>query len=177
MLPMTLSFFAPTLVALDRVGKFLTAEELGHPYLINEDNSDAITVDGDFTWESVEGIERPDDEEELDATRKMLKAKEKAEKEKAEKERKKREAKEAKKRKKEGKEVLPTTTDESEKTGDKDNKPKEEPFALKDLKLSVPRGAFVGIIGRVGSGKARSTFILCFGISILRVSRARFFKH
>ncbi len=31
--------------------------------------------------------------------------------------------------------------------------PDEGPFELKDLHLKVPRGAFVAIVGRVGSGK------------------------
>ena len=31
----------------------------------------------------------------------------------------------------------------------------EKPFELKDLKFRVPKGAFVAIVGRVGSGKVR----------------------
>lgn len=146
---MVLSFLAPTLVAMRRIATFLTAEELSSPYTINEDNPDAITVDGDFTWENIQDIERPE-EEEQDPARKMLKAKEKKEKERAEKERKKRQAKEAKKRQKKGEEVLPSVVDDAQA---KDDNPKEEPFAVKDLKLNVHRGSFVGIIGRVGSGK------------------------
>ncbi|KAF7343004.1 Oligomycin resistance ATP-dependent permease YOR1 [Mycena venus] len=150
LLPMVLSFLAPTLVAMRRIATFLTAEELASPYTIDEHNPDAITVDGDFTWENIQDIERPE-EEEHDPARKMLKAKEKKEKERAEKERKKRQAKEAKKRQKEGEEVLPSVADDAQA---KDDNPKEEPFAIKDLKLNVHRGAFVGIIGRVGSGKS-----------------------
>jgi ATP-binding cassette, subfamily C (CFTR/MRP), member 1 len=161
---MTMSELAPTIVALTRIGKFLTAEELAHPYLIKEANPDAITVDGDFTWESVEGIERPDDDEDLDEAQKLLKEVKEKERKKAEKERKKQEAKEAKKMKKEGKEVLPITSDEVEKT---DDKPKDEPFTLQNLKLNVPRGAFVGIIGRVGSGKVCIFVCLCFSTTPL----------
>jgi ATPase subunit of ABC transporter with duplicated ATPase domains len=146
---MVLSFLAPTLVAMRRIATFLTAEELASPYTINEHTPDAITVDGDFTWENIQDIERPE-EEEHDPARKMLKAKEKKEKERAEKERKKRQAKEAKKRQKEGEEVLPSVVDGAQA---RHENPKEEPFAIKDLKLNVHRGAFVGIIGRVGSGK------------------------
>ncbi|KAJ7890947.1 multidrug resistance-associated ABC transporter [Mycena olivaceomarginata] len=150
MLPVVLSFLAPTLVAMRRIATFLTAEELASPYTINEHTPDAITVDGDFTWENIQDIERPE-EEEHDPARKMLKAKEKKEKERAEKEWKKRQAKEAKKRQKEGEEVLPSVVDAAQA---RDENPKEEPFAIKDLKLNVHRGAFVGIIGRVGSGKS-----------------------
>ncbi|KAJ7893786.1 multidrug resistance-associated ABC transporter [Mycena leptocephala] len=150
LLPVVLSFLAPTLVAMRRIATFLTAEELASPYTIDECSPDAIAVDGDFTWENIQDIERPE-EEEHDPARKMLKAKEKKEKERAEKERKKRQAKEAKKRQKEGEEVLPSVTDDAQA---KDDNPKEEPFAIKELKLNVHRGAFVGIIGRVGSGKS-----------------------
>ncbi|KAJ6528504.1 multidrug resistance-associated ABC transporter [Mycena capillaripes] len=150
LLPIVFSFLAPTLVAMRRIVTFLTAEELASPYTIDGHNPDAITVDGDFTWENIQDIERPE-EEEHNPARKMLKAKEKKEKERAEKERKKRQAKEAKKRQKEGEEVLPSVADDVQA---KDDNPKEEPFAIKDLRLNVHRGAFVGIIGRVGSGKS-----------------------
>ncbi|KAJ7714243.1 multidrug resistance-associated ABC transporter [Mycena maculata] len=150
LLPMVMSFLAPTLVAMRCIMTFLTTEELASPYTIDEHNPDAITVDGDFTWENIQDIERPE-KEEHDPARKMLKAKEKKEKERAEKERKRRQAKEAKKRQKEGEEVLPSVADNAQA---KDDNPKAEPFAIKDLKLNVHRGAFVGIIGQVGSGKS-----------------------
>ena len=47
--------------------------------------------------------------------------------------------------------ALPTTMGEAEKKKEED----EKPFALKDLHLRVPKGAFVAIVGRVGSGKVR----------------------
>ncbi|KAK7002404.1 oligomycin resistance ATP-dependent permease YOR1 [Favolaschia claudopus] len=169
LLPVVFSLLAPTMVAVRRVTTFLTADELASPYTIDENHALAVDVDGDYTWEDVEAIERErtddDDDQELDDTRKMLKAKEKQAKEKAEKERKKREAKEAKERKKKNKggmgageldekdDGLPVAMDDAkEDTGSK--KSREEPFALKGLKLNIRRGAFVGIIGRVGSGKS-----------------------
>ena len=64
MLPMALSFLAPTMVALKRVSAFLTAEELSHPYLVDEsEEKEAIVVDGDFTWEAVKGEEAEEEEE------------------------------------------------------------------------------------------------------------------
>ncbi|KAJ7224699.1 multidrug resistance-associated ABC transporter, partial [Mycena pura] len=157
MLPVVLSFLAPTLVAARRVAAFLSAEELASAYTVDGAAPHAIAVDGDFTWENVHDVARPDDEEELDPTRKMLKAKEKKEREKQEKERRKREAREAKqKRKAAGKPgALPTVADsEAEKTAGAPDESKDEPFALHGLRLTVSRGAFVGIIGRVGSGKS-----------------------
>lgn len=49
------------------------------------------------------------------------------------------------------KETLPTSDvmDEKEKLREGE----EEPFKLRDLRLRIPRGSFVAIIGRVGSGK------------------------
>jgi ATP-binding cassette, subfamily C (CFTR/MRP), member 1 len=170
MLPMALSFLAPTMVALKRVGTFLTAEELSHPYLVDgsEERKEAIVVDGDFTWEAVKG-EEAEQEEETDPMRKRIKEMEKKEREKEERKRKRKEEKEAKKKRKEGKEdVLPTTVEEK-KEENKDEKPKEEPFVLKGLKMSVPKGAFVGIIGRVGSGKVSLISSFCFAPAEIRV--------
>jgi ATP-binding cassette, subfamily C (CFTR/MRP), member 1 len=46
--------------------------------------------------------------------------------------------------------VLPTTaTTDSEKKADAP----EKPFELKGLNLKIPKGSFVAIVGRVGSGK------------------------
>lgn len=55
--------------------------------------------------------------------------------------------------------VLPTSTTDLEKEAakideekDKEDE-KERPFELKNLNFVVPKGAFIGIIGKVGSGK------------------------
>ena len=61
--------------------------------------------------------------------------------------------------------MLPTTAptaDEKEKEKEKE-KEDEKPFALKDLQLKVPKGAFVAIVGRVGSGKVRLLLALPWG--------------
>ena len=55
--------------------------------------------------------------------------------------------------------VLPTSTadlgEEEAKIGEEKNKgdETERPFELNNLKFVVPKGAFIGIIGRVGCGK------------------------
>ena len=36
-----------------------------------------------------------------------------------------------------------------------EKKDEDQPFELVDLKLKIPRGSFVAIVGRVGSGKVR----------------------
>ena len=55
------------------------------------------------------------------------------------------------KKKKQKKGVLPTTTDGKP---EDEKKAEDKPFVLKDLNLKIPKGSFVGIVGRVGSGKS-----------------------
>lgn len=125
-----------------RIEAFLTAEDLPKPYDIKDDvPSAAIDADGDFTWETVRAINHDESEK----SKKKAASKETGSK---------------KNSPKNGAAVLPQHTD-SEKSGlheDEDEKVKpeveeEKPFQLKNMKLTVPRGAFVGIVGRVGSGK------------------------
>lgn len=150
-LPVVLSAVSDAVVALGRIGKFLTAEELSEPYAIDSASEDAIVVDGDFTWETTKGIV-------LGAKFEVKgKGKGKAEADKEKKE-KKEKAKKDKKDKKDS--VLPVTapgTDSDAKDSDKqeqEDKPDEKPFQLNGLKVSIPRGAFVAIVGRVGCGKS-----------------------
>lgn len=54
---------------------------------------------------------------------------------------------------KKGGPILPTTATEGTGSGAKKDS-EEKPFELRDLQLNVPRGSFVAIVGRVGSGKS-----------------------
>lgn len=54
---------------------------------------------------------------------------------------------------------------------EKENDTGENPFALKSLKLSIPRGSFVAIVGRVGSGKVRGLFMESSGSNRPHISR------
>lgn len=140
---MVLSLLADSLVALGRISSFLTAEELGEPYRIDTAISNAIDVDGDFTWETagkpddVKKTTTPADE---DPIRKAIRIKEE-----------KKKAKEEAKGKKRG--GLPTAAPVGQDDSDLNKKEEEQPFQLKNLELGVKRGSFVGIVGRVGSGK------------------------
>jgi len=130
MLPAILAQVADVTVALERISKFLTAEEMDEPYSINDaDDGVALDVDGDFEWEST-----PAASERLEVSGEHAKAT-------AEK------ASESKAASKKPSEKSPPTAEESEKA------PEEPPFALKDLKLRIKKGAFVGIVGGIGSGK------------------------
>jgi ATP-binding cassette subfamily C (CFTR/MRP) protein 1 len=141
-----LSALSNALVALGRISDFLTAEELPEPYKISQGSPTAVHVQGSFTWESV----APSDTEELtkkssDQTRKQDDSKKTA----------KRDSKAAP--------VLPSSTvdflDEKvkqiphEELGNVNGNDDEKPFELTNLSITVPHGAFIGIVGRVGCGK------------------------
>lgn len=126
---------ADAAVALGRIGSFLTAEELAEPYLIDKDSKHAVDVEGDFEWETVPkagaGGGKFQNGKDGSGDRKA-----------------KQQAKKADKKKRES--VLPTSaTTDSEKKVDTP----ERPFELKGLNLKIPKGSFVAIVGRVGSGK------------------------
>ncbi|KAH9849408.1 multidrug resistance-associated ABC transporter [Lenzites betulinus] len=141
--PLVLASATDALVALRRISAFLRAEELAVPYLVAPESKFALDVDADFTWEVVRGNNGAAGMRGVG--RAQAKANERAAKA---------EQKEKSRRKKAGEEpVLPTTADDSEKTGGKE-KEEEKPFVLKDVKLKIPKGSFVAIVGRVGSGKS-----------------------
>ena len=60
----------------------------------------------------------------------------------------------------------------------KEKEKEEKPFELVDVKLKIPRGSFVAIVGRVGSGKVRrSCYMLCLYRDRAPHRRAPCFKH
>ncbi|TFK36263.1 multidrug resistance-associated ABC transporter [Crucibulum laeve] len=152
--PFVLSSLSEALVALGRISKFLAAEELAEPYKIDQDAGPAVEVHGDFAWETVLGKEGEPDKGRKGghgspgggrgggrgsggrggAKRgggRLWGRKKEAD----------------------NKEVLPTTSDGTEKVKEKE-KEDEKPFELNDLHLTIPKGAFVAIVGRVGCGKS-----------------------
>lgn len=124
----------------------MTAEELGEPYRIDYECKHAVEVDGDFTWEIARKPAKGGGGKDNPSAKT---AKQKDQKKKSEK-------RELFQRKNGKDPVLPivassgesvdTPQKEVEKAGDK-------PFELKNLKFKVPKGSFVAIVGRVGSGK------------------------
>ncbi|KAI0700341.1 multidrug resistance-associated ABC transporter [Cytidiella melzeri] len=135
--PLVVANCADAAVALGRIGTFLTAEELAEPYVIYKDSKYAIDVDGDFQWET---------------TSKAAMAGSKFHHKKGEAAGGKGKGPEKKSGKKDAEPVLPTSapTATEEKKIDKE----EKPFELKGLNLKIPKGSFVAIVGRVGSGKS-----------------------
>lgn len=163
MFPLVLASLSDATVALLRISKFLTAEELAEPYVIDYELKTAVDVDGDFTWETAG---KP-----VDNGQKLEKGTDRKGDPRAKKldEKPAREKRERKRGSKNGKEpVLPTTAKSDDATEkEEENKADEKPFELKNLKLQVPKGAFVAIVGRVGSGKVMQFgLIICEAISI-----------
>lgn len=163
---------ADSAVALGRIGQFLLAEEQEEPYTIRPDAELAIDVEGNFTWETAHtgqaSVEvQPDVTKNPDKNGEPPPSKDdKAEEtEKGEEdEGKKGEQKDGRGwfgRKGKGKSqpVLPTeASKESEKEEKKEEKAEEKPFQLNDLDFKVPKGAFVVVLGPVGSGKVCVTY-------------------
>ena len=133
--------YASALVSLGRISKFLAAEELAEPYEIHRTLPLAVQVNGDFTWETVLGEKKG-----------KGKAEEKSDKKDPNDD--KVQSKRKRSKKTTNQNLLPSTIDDSKTTGIDDSTEKEEPpFSLNDLRFEVPKGAFVAIVGRVGSGK------------------------
>ena len=186
-MPLVFSALADALVALGRVGKYLMAEELEEPYTVDYESKDALKVDGDFTWETAGKVPPGDSKFSHDKSGKGAggaKEKEKEKKEKARKEKESKGEQEVKKgffrgRKKVAKDpLLPTTTttttNEAVAEPDESKTDEEKPFELKNLKLRVPKGSFVAIVGRVGCGKVgRGVFVVIGYILLSLCCRVR----
>ena len=150
MFPIVLASVSNAAVGLIRISKFLTAEELADPFTIDYERESAVDVDGDFTWEPASMS--------VDSRENILTGADGA----------KNQEERVGDKNGEGKRglfpsqsrkgaILPTaasngTSDVAVKV-DEEKDAGEKPFELKNLKLKVPKGAFVAIVGRVGSGK------------------------
>jgi ATP-binding cassette, subfamily C (CFTR/MRP), member 1 len=197
--PLVLSAASDAVVALGRISKFLTAEEIAEPYAVDdgEDNKDAVRVDGSFKWETVG---KPVDAKFANTRGRGRgrggggggESRKEAKKRKEEQKKKDKESEESvstekakrlgwfRRGKGKGKEsVLPTNAKDVEKDKgagkqDKGKKPEDKPFELNDVRMKVPKGAFVAIVGRVGSGKVRHWLGICARwLTCARLRRAR----
>ncbi|KAF9466027.1 multidrug resistance-associated ABC transporter [Collybia nuda] len=127
-LPTALSSLSETLVGLKRISDFLTAEEIQDPYTISCEMPDnnAVQVNGSFTWEATEP--EPEQPRPLKGHQPRFD------------------------------ETLPITNSDTEVDQEKTltvvSSDENAPFQLKDLRLTIKKGAFVAVIGRVGSGKS-----------------------
>ncbi|ESK94758.1 abc transporter [Moniliophthora roreri MCA 2997] len=143
MLPFVLSGLSEFIVALRRIGLFLKAEERADPPTIDFGSKYAIHIDnGSFSWDTAEGAEKKQEDEgsKKDAANSS--------------------SKKGKGQKKEEKEntILPVSTSadntEPDKSTINSSEKEKAPFQLTNINLTIPRGSFVAIVGRVGSGKS-----------------------
>ncbi|KAH8103355.1 multidrug resistance-associated ABC transporter [Cristinia sonorae] len=163
-LPLIGASVAQALVAFSRVSKFLVAEEITDISVTNPESKLAIDAEGDFQWESTAKLNSDTSTAETDKDKKAAEDKEKESPPNTD-------TIDKPKKKgwfsKKGKDpVLPTAQAQDEKpevektevTGEStpgslaDNE--DKPFGLPDLQFKVAKGAFVAIVGRVGSGKS-----------------------
>jgi ABC-type multidrug transport system fused ATPase/permease subunit len=149
-LPFVLSALSDAIVALRRIGSFLTAEDLPKPYDIKDElKGIAIDAEGDFAWETVDDPNASGESGKFGHSKKGSKKGGKKD-----------------SSRKNGGDVLPRHNSDPEKvqpgdgaqdqrTGAEETSSQEEkPFELKNVNLKIPKGAFIGIVGRVGSGKS-----------------------
>ncbi|KIK57337.1 hypothetical protein GYMLUDRAFT_46212 [Collybiopsis luxurians FD-317 M1] len=164
-LPATLAALSNVLVAVKRISTFLLAEERPAAYSIDLESDNAIECDGDFVWDVAPELDKAKSDTSADeaGTAGVKGKKEVQTVKKKEKKEKKKEKKASASRSKteeqtdtDGQEqVLPVTNPNPAQTKDDSPTPPENPpFQLKNLKLTIPRGALVAIVGRVGSGKS-----------------------
>ncbi|EJD45444.1 ATP-dependent bile acid permease [Auricularia subglabra TFB-10046 SS5] len=154
LLPIASSSLTQALVSLDRVAKFLSAEEAPAPFPIDaSESSPAVAIDrADFQWEA-----DPEEAAARERKRKEEEGKQKSMSEvmaerKAAAEKKARQ-KQRERRARKGLPPLPELEDAPEEKEEKTGLEKE-PFKLRDITMRVPKGAFVALVGRVGSGKS-----------------------
>jgi ATP-binding cassette subfamily C (CFTR/MRP) protein 1 len=145
MLPFVVSTVSEAYIALGRISKFLSAEELQDPYEVDETSANAVDVDADFTWEVAAKAAEESAKTKDAKPGAPGKGSGGADKDKAA------SSGGRSKRKSKGQEpVLPTTKPEGEEV----QKAEEKPFSLHDVKFTVRKGDFVAIVGRIGSGKS-----------------------
>ncbi|CAG7850245.1 Canalicular multispecific organic anion transporter 1 AltName: Full=ATP-binding cassette sub-family C member 2; AltName: Full=Canalicular multidrug resistance protein; AltName: Full=Multidrug resistance-associated protein 2 [Serendipita indica DSM 11827] len=150
MLPFIFSLSADGLVSLKRIGAFLTAEELSPAFPIDSSYKFAVDItDGSFTWEvadpaKAKGEPGPGKKGGADKKKEDAKAKDE----------KKKQSKKSKKAEQQTKKDQ--SSGEPSPSGTIINEPKEgkEIFKLKNIDMHIAKGQFIGIVGKVGSGKS-----------------------
>ncbi|CDZ97481.1 Multidrug resistance-associated protein/mitoxantrone resistance protein, ABC superfamily [Phaffia rhodozyma] len=133
LIPLAIQAVSDAYVGLGRVSLCLLGDEIDNPVPVYPDAEYAVSAHGSYSWESAE---KPSDEPVRVTPGKggpMGKGK-------PPKKSKKEKAAEKEERKRKRLERL--------------NAPPVVPFALKDIDLDIPRGSFVVVCGRVGSGKS-----------------------
>lgn len=135
-IPATAGMLLTAKASLQRLAKFLNAEEVAEPFPIESELSDAIQIDADFTWEE-QAVEQKDaSTPTLHTTPSEVAA-----------------SKANGSQTPADSEVDTSQVESSGTTTPASTATKHAPFALSNLKMTVPRGSFVALVGQVGSGK------------------------
>jgi ATP-binding cassette subfamily C (CFTR/MRP) protein 1 len=177
--PLVLGTCSDAVVALGRIGKYLNAEELAVPYEVDDNAKDAVVIEGEFRWEvTAKAMAAKFEEERKGADsggrgrgrggkrgrggrgggpgRKTAGEKDKDAPSASTTKEKRGLLARLPWRKQRGA-VLPTS-DAKDAEAAKADKGKEaeedEPFAMRGLRMRVPRGALVAVVGRIGAGKS-----------------------
>lgn len=155
------SSLSDALVALIRISKFLTAEELEESYLIDHRQEAAVIVDGDFVWEHVLGLEDKGGKF-SDTDVPVVPLKDKNQNQTKPPEAKVKKTSRLWRRKtKANLTTLPTSSAQDDTAAkEQDKKEEDSPFELKELKFRIKKGSFIGIVGRVGSGKVYQLYLV-----------------
>jgi ATP-binding cassette, subfamily C (CFTR/MRP), member 1 len=153
-LPNVFSSLADVLISLARISKFLTAEELDEPYKVEDAAEWGVEAEGEFQWETAR---REKGEEEGGHKRSWrhrhlhlhlhLRHGHKCKNEIF--------------RSGELAEAMAPASAASEESleMEKEKHEEEKPFGLRNVSVRIPRGAFVAVVGRVGSGKVCGHFL------------------
>ncbi|CCO27199.1 Multidrug resistance-associated protein 1 AltName: Full=ATP-binding cassette sub-family C member 1 [Rhizoctonia solani AG-1 IB] len=155
--PLVASSCGDAYVALGRISKFLTSEELQDEFEVQSGNKYAVDIRGTFTWERGGAPQdaNPKKGKKATAAAKAAAAeapkptKEEVAKKKADEKAKKIKEKEKKSREKERLAKKRKGIDPNDSSDEEEHGP--EPFRLVDVDIQIPRGAFVGIAGKIGS--------------------------
>lgn len=150
---MVLSSLADAIISLSRITKFLLAEELVPELRVDPSQDNAVLVNGDFEWHTMDGgVQAVEQKEANDLMEEAKKKNEQTE----------HLGKDRKRRWKFWKEQedisavgieLASTSEATREDGRPSPGFEGKPFGLKDLQLEIRRGEFIAIVGRVGSGK------------------------
>lgn len=133
MVPLISTALGDASVALDRISKFLLAEELEADYPIDSSSKFAVRLHGDFTWEASESSTTTNAQTQSAPAVKKVDLPEKSR---------------GRVKTEQSKESdRPSSSSDLEEDG-------LLPFQLNDIRIDIPKGKFVAIVGRVGSGKS-----------------------
>ncbi|KDQ52618.1 hypothetical protein JAAARDRAFT_40221 [Jaapia argillacea MUCL 33604] len=150
MLPIMLAVVVEAVISLGRISKFLVAEELDEPFEVDLECPNAVEVEGGgFSWEVT--LRDGDPGEKSPGVIGNNGDPKSAEKEKGAKGRKGKKGK----GKKKGDKTTPVSDDSTGVDGSSGEEARTPtPFELKDVNVTIPRGSFIAIVGRVGCGKS-----------------------